>query len=169
MRVEINGKSAFPYTAAWSYRALQPLSADKCVVGMKTTLSRDEANEGQTVGLTVHVENKSDKGQGMAVAIVGLPAGLTLPEDMKQLKDMARLRNNGTERGDIDAWEIRGRELVLYWRDLAPHKKIDVALELICRVPGKYRGPASRAYLYYNADHKSWTEPLEMTITPKAE
>jgi hypothetical protein len=169
VRVEIIGKSVFPYTATWSYQSLQPLSAEKCVVGLKTSLSRAEANEGETVGLTVQLANRTDKGQGMAVAVIGLPAGLTLPEDMKQLKDMARLRNNGTERGVIDAWEIRGRELVLYWRDLAPAQKIDVQLELICRVPGKYRGPASRAYLYYNADHKCWTEPLQMTITPKGE
>ena len=37
--------------------------------------------------LTAVVENKSGKGQGMAVAILGLPGGLTLPEDMRQLKD----------------------------------------------------------------------------------
>src|SRR5262249_49846200 len=111
IRVEISGKSAFPYTASWSYRSLQPVSAEQCAVGLKTALSRTEAAEGETVGLTVRVENKSDKSQGMVVAIIGLPAGLTLPEDMKQLKDMARLHNNGTERGDIDAWEARGRRL----------------------------------------------------------
>ena len=35
---------------------------------------------------------------------------------------------------------------------------------LICRVPGEYSGPASRGYLYYNADHKHWVEPLRLTI-----
>jgi len=104
------------------------------------------------------------------VAILGLPAGLTLPEDMQQLKDMARLRNNDTEPGLISAWELRGsRELVLYWRDLAPNKKIEVNVSLICRVPGEYRGPANRAYLYYNADHKCWTDPLGIGIKAKAE
>jgi alpha-2-macroglobulin-like protein len=43
-----------------------------------------------------------------------------------------------------------------------------VPLDLICRVPGEYRGPASRAYLYYNADQKHWVEPLSITIRPKA-
>jgi uncharacterized protein YfaS (alpha-2-macroglobulin family) len=167
LRVEVTGKNTFPYTATWSYRTLKPASADKCPVQLSTRLERDTANEGETVRLTLQVENKSGKGQGMAVAVVGLPAGLTLPEDMKQLKDMARLRNNGTERGEIDAWETRGRELVLYWRDLAPDKKIEVNVQLICRVPGEYQGPASRAYLYYNADTKCWVEPLKITISPK--
>ncbi len=104
----------------------------------------------------------------MAVAIIGLPAGLTLPEDMKQLKDLARVPNDGS-RPKISAWEMRGRELILYWRDLAPDQKIEVPLDLICRVPGEYRGPASRAYLYYNADNKHWVEPLKVTINAKGE
>ncbi len=169
LRVEITGNSVFPYTAGWSYQSLQPPSAEGCPVGLSAKLDRQTATEGETVGLTVRLENRSGKGQGMAVAIIGLPAGLTLPEDMKQLKDIARLRNNGTERGEIDAWETRGRELVLYWRDLAPDQQISVHLDLICRVPGEYRGPASRGYLYYNADHKSWAEPLQMVIKPKAQ
>jgi hypothetical protein len=169
LQVEITGKSTFPYTAAWSYQSLKPASSERCAVGLKTSLDRQTTSEGETVRLSVQVENKSGKGQGMTVAIVGLPAGLTMPEDMKQLKDLARLRNDGTERGPIDAWEVNGREVVLYWRDLAPDKKIDVHLELICRVPGEYRGPASRAYLYYNADHKSWADPLAIAIDAKTE
>ena len=164
LRVEATGKNAFPYTATWSYRTVKPASAENCPVALTTALDRNEANEGETVRLTAQVENKSGKGQGMTVAIIGLPAGLTLPEDMKQLKDMARLRDNGTKRGDIDAWETRGRELILYWRDLAPEKKIEVNVQLICRVPGEYQGTASRAYLYYNADTKCWVEPMKMGI-----
>jgi hypothetical protein len=167
LRVEITGRSVFPYTAAWSYRALKPASAVQCPVRLTTQLDRRTAGEGDTVRLTATVENRSGKGQGMTVAIIGLPAGLTLPEDLKQLKDLARLRNDGTEPGPISAWEIRGRELVLYWRDLAPGKRIEVSLDLVCRIPGRYRGPASRAYLYYNADHKDWVEPLEVVIAPK--
>ena len=94
--------------------------------------------------LTVTLENVSGKGQGMAVAVVGLPGGLTMPEDMKQLKEYTRVPEDGT-RPLVSAFEIRGRELVLYWRDLAPEQKIEVPIDLICRVPGEYSGPASRA------------------------
>src|SRR5919109_694877 len=105
LRVQVTGKNSFPYTATWSYRSIKPASAENCPVKLTTRLDRDSASEGDTFGLKVQVENKSGKGQGMTVAIIGLPAGLTLPEDMKQLKDMARLRNDGSERGEIDAWE----------------------------------------------------------------
>jgi hypothetical protein len=57
--------------------------------------------------------------------------------------------------------------LILYWRDLAPRQKIEVPIDLVCRVPGEYRGPASRAYLYYNADAKHWVQPLSVKVTAK--
>jgi hypothetical protein len=164
LSVEITGKSSFPYTATWTYRTVKPVSAEKAPVRIGTKLDRTNLKEGETARLTVTAENVSGKGQGMAVAVIGLPGGMTIPEDMKQLKDLAKLRNDGTERGPIDFFEIRGRELVLYWRDMAPGKKIEVSLDLIARVPGQYRGPASRGYLYYNADHKHWIDPIEVNI-----
>jgi hypothetical protein len=164
VRVEITGGNVFPCTVSWSYQAPQPPSAANAPVRLQTRLDRATADEGDTLHLTVTVENATGQGQGMAVAVVGLPAGVTLPEDLKQLKQHAELRNDGQERGLIDFFEVRGRELVLYWRDLAPHQKIDVPVDLICRVPGEYRGPASRAYLYYNGDGKCWIDPLQVTI-----
>jgi hypothetical protein len=168
VRVEITGKNVFPYTLTWSYQTRQPASAADCPVKLSAKLDRTEAHESETVHLIVHVENASGKGQGMATAIVGLPGGLTIPEDMKQLKDYTRAFSDG-QRPLVSAFEIRGRELVLYWRDLAPDQKIDVPIDLICRIPGEYSGPASRAYLYYNAELKHWIEPLKINIAAKVE
>ena len=44
------------------------------------------------------VENVSETPHGMAVAIVGLPAGLKLPEDLKQLKDLTAAPPPGPSR-----------------------------------------------------------------------
>jgi hypothetical protein len=168
VRVEITGKNVFPYSLTWSYQTRQPASAANCPVKLSAELDRARAIEGETVRLKVHAANASGKGQGMAVAILGLPGGLTIPEDMKQLKDYTRPPSDG-QRPLISAFEIRGRELVLYWRDLAPDQKIDVPIDLICRIPGEYNGPASRVYLYYNADFKHWIEPLKIRIAAKPE
>jgi hypothetical protein len=48
-------------------------------------------------------------------------------------------------------------------------QQIEVPIDLICEVPGEYSGPASRAYLYYNADLKHWVAPLKVSIAAKAE
>jgi hypothetical protein len=169
VRVEMSGKNIFPYTLTWSYQTLKPVSAAGCAVRLATKLDRPAAAEGETVHLGVTLANVTDQGQGMAVAVVGLPAGLSLPEDLKQLKEHAKLREGGTKPGLISTFEVRGRELVLYWRDLAPRQKIEVPVALVCRVPGEYRGPASRAYLYYNADAKCWVDPLTVKVAAKGE
>lgn len=166
VRLDITGKNVFPYTLTWTYQTLQPVSAENCTVKLATRLAKTGLNEGDLVRLNVSVENTSDKGQGMATAIVGIPAGLSLPEDLKQMRDYSRTPEDGS-RPQLGAFEIRGRELVLYWRDLAPKEKIELPVDLIARVPGVYSGPASRAYLYYNADSKHWIEPLTAVIKAK--
>ena len=168
VRVEMTGKNTFPYTLGWTYQTLKPASADDCPVRLETKLSQTEVQEGGLVRLNMTLKNVSGKGQGMATVILGLPGGLTVPEDMKQLKQYTRVPEDGS-RPLVSAFEIRGRELVLYWRDLAPDQTIQVPLDLIARIPGEYSGPASRGYLYYNADHKHWVEPLQVKIAAKEE
>ena len=92
VRVEISGKNVFPYTLSWSYNTMRPASAAQAPVKLDTKLSKTDAGEGDGVQLMVKLENVSGQGQGMAVAIIGLPGGLTIPEDLKQLKDLARSR-----------------------------------------------------------------------------
>jgi hypothetical protein len=167
VRVEITGaKNVFPHTLSWTCRTTTPTSSAQLKVKLDTKLARSALDEGDTVRLSVKVDNVSGQNQGMAVAIVGLPAGLIVPEDLKQLKEHCRVPEDG-KRPLLGAFEIKGRELVLYWRDLAKDQSIEVPIDLIARVPGVYRGPASRAYLYYNADHKHWLAPLETTIAAK--
>ena len=129
---------------------------------LATKLARPEANEGETVPLTVTLENRQKQGQGMAVAIVGIP-GRDESSDRYEATD----RPSRKERRSA-YFEIRGRELMLYWRELAPEQKIKFTVDLVCDVPGEYRGPASRGYLYYNADHKNWVEPLSIRVFPMA-
>jgi hypothetical protein len=161
VEIVTTAKQAYPFALGYTYTTLTPLSAENCAVAISTKLARTQANEGDTVPLAVTLENRQQQGQGMAVAIIGLPAGMKVPTDLKQLTDLR-------EKGQVSYFEIRGRELILYWRALAPAQKVELSVDLVCDVPGVYRGPASRGYLYYNADHKHWVEPLSVTIAPLA-
>lgn len=67
----------------------------------------------------------------------------------------------------IDAYEVLGREVVLYWRQLKPGVKVDLPLSLTAAVPGTYLAPASRAYKYYTDEFKQWAEGTSVTITPR--
>ncbi|MCY3018976.1 MAG: hypothetical protein NTW87_08110 [Planctomycetota bacterium] len=114
--------------------------------------------EGGATEANVTVTNKAKEVVPTPVAIVGIPGGLEPRHD--QLKELVK-------KGTIDAYEVIGREVVLYWRTMAADAKVDVPLSLIAAVPGSYTGPASRAYLYYTDEHKQWVEGVKVSITPK--
>src|SRR5205823_5298843 len=84
----------------------------------------------------------------------GLPGGLEARAD--QLKELVR-------EGKVDAFETRGREVILYWRAMAPSAIKSLALSAVASVPGEYTGPASRAYLYYTDEHKDWQAGLRVS------
>lgn len=161
VEIVTSAKQPYPFALSYAYTTLTPVSAEKCAVSLNTKLARTTATEGETVPLSVTLENRVKQGHGMAVAVIGLPAGMKVPTDMKQLTDLR-------EKGTISYFELRGREVILYWRELAPEQKVALSIDLVCDVPGVYRGPASRGYLYYDADHKHWVEPLAVTIAPLA-
>jgi hypothetical protein len=166
VKMELTGKNAFPFSATWNYRIDRPANPANVPVKMTAKLDRENLHEGDTVKMNVRVKNTTDKGQGMAVAIVGIPAGLALPENHEQLKNLSKLRDGGTKEGEISYYEVRGRELVLYWRQLTPNADIQLDLDLVCRLPGEYKGPASRSYLYYQPELKYWVEPVVAKIEP---
>ncbi len=170
--LELTGQNEMPATVAWSYRTIQPPSADDCPVKLTTKLDRDKAGEGDTVRLTAVIENTSKDACSMTTAIIGLPAGLSLPEDMKQIEELTKPRTPlaGSEtqgEAKVSYIEVHGRELILYWRGLDAGQRVDVPIDLIARIPGSFRGPASRVYRYYGADAKCWTAPLRIEIGSK--
>ncbi|QEL16016.1 alpha-2-macroglobulin family protein [Limnoglobus roseus] len=140
-------------------------SAADAPLKLTTTLAEKDVAEGSTVRLNVQLQNLDAKDTGMAVAIIGLPAGLKLPPDFAQLKNLTAKPQTGE--AAVSYWEQNGRELVLYWRGLGPKQIVDLSLDLIADIPGEFHGPASRAYLYYDAAAKHWLDPLTITIRPK--
>jgi hypothetical protein len=65
------------------------------------------------------------------------------------------------------ACEVRGREVILYWRSLDADQVVRVPLSLTAAVPGTYAGPASRAYLYYGDEDKQWQPGMTVDIAAR--
>jgi uncharacterized protein YfaS (alpha-2-macroglobulin family) len=57
--------------------------------------------------------------------------------------------------------------LVLYWRALQANERVELTISLVASIPGRYAGPASRAYLYYTDEHKAWADALTIEIAPR--
>ncbi|QDV05110.1 A-macroglobulin complement component [Planctomycetes bacterium Poly30] len=157
LRLELTNGNRFPWAADLRYFAEQPADAPNAAVGLAVTLDRTLCTEGDTVGLDIALTNLTAAGQPMTMAIVGLPASLECAT--KVLDDLAAA-------GRFDLWERRGREVILYWRDLAPNAVQEVHLDLVATIPGRTTGPASRAYLYYTPGETRWAEPLAIEVRP---
>jgi hypothetical protein len=150
--------SRMPFSVAVSYHSTLPDSAEQARVGIQVALRDRQVQEGSVTEAVVSIENKSEEAIPTPVAIVGIPGGLELRHD--QLKEMVKAAK-------IDAYEVLGRDVVLYWRYLKGKDKFDLPLSLVAAVPGSYTGPASRAYLYYTDEYKSWAPGLTVNITPR--
>lgn len=155
IELRLDSDNPLPYSMAIEYRTKQPANSKEAAVSVATELVKDEVPMGEGVRMNVTVENVTDEGIPMTLARVGIPGGLTFQTwQLKELKD----------KGIIDFFETREREVVLYFRSMAPNKKVDVPLELMARVPGTFVAPASRAYLYYTDEHKNWAAPTTITV-----
>jgi alpha-2-macroglobulin-like protein len=156
VELELEGGAALPYTVSIEYRSARPQSSPRGKVSVATELGKRRVKMGEGVTLRAHVENRTAEGIPMTLARVGIPGGLvTQTWQLKELRD----------KGLIDFYETRPREVILYWRELAPSAKKDIDLHLLAAVPGAYEAPASSAYLYYTAEDKAWAPPVTLDVT----
>ncbi len=158
LELRMEGGAPMPYSMAVNYNAVKPASSDQCKLDLKVSLAQTKLTEGNATEANVTVTNKKKAVVPTPVAIIGLPGGLEPRHD--QLKELVK-------KGKIDAYEVRGREVVLYWRTLDAEAKVEIPLSLIAAVPGSYTGPASRAYLYYTDENKQWVDGVAVEIAAK--
>ncbi|HMG21300.1 MAG TPA: hypothetical protein VK607_08295, partial [Kofleriaceae bacterium] len=155
IELALAGGATLPYSIAIEYRSAQPQSSPAAKVLVTTHLDKQQVVLGEGVVLRAHIENTAAGGVPMTLARVGIPGGLTFQTwQLKELRD----------KGAIDFYETRPREVILYWRALAPAAKKDVELDLLAAVPGSYEAPASSAYLYYTAEDKAWAPSVKVTV-----
>jgi hypothetical protein len=155
IELRLDSAAQLPYTVSIDYRSAQPASSPRTKLAVSTQLVKTQARMGEGVTLRAHVENTTAAGIPMTLARVGIPGGLVFQTwQLKELRD----------KGQIDFYETRPREVILYWRALPPSAKKDIDLNLLAAVPGSYEAPASSAYLYYTAEDKAWTKPVAITV-----
>lgn len=150
-------KNALPYAMNVSYSTTLPESSKQCVVHLETKLNTRAVKVGETLRLTATLKNKTNEGQPMTMAIIGIPAGFSAqPWQLKELQ----------EKGVIDFYEVVGNNIACYYRALAPNAVKQINLDLKAELPGEYEAPASSAYLYYTNEHKDWVGLERVFVTP---
>jgi hypothetical protein len=160
VQVRMTDGSEMPYSVAVNYHSLKPDSSEECKLHLEVKLRDTNIDEGAITEAAVAVINRTNEEVPTPMAIVGIPGGLEVRHD--QLKELVKS-------GKIAAYEVKGREVILYWRVLRAEERVDLPLSLVAAIPGKYTAPASRAYLYYTDEHKQWIDGLAVEISPKSE
>jgi len=149
---------SIPMSMSVEYFCEIPESSSKCVIDFDCKLNGETFEEGSGGEIAVSLKNLSEEKQGMVVAIVGLPGGLEPRHD--QLKELVKAEK-------LDAYEIRGREVICYLRGMTIKEERKFKIDVIARIPGRFTGPASRAYLYYTDEFKKWISGMKCVITAK--
>ncbi len=144
---------AYALDLQW-YTRLPP-SSKECQVSLTTSMSRTRVKVNETVRLTARLTNKTAKGIPMTVAVIGIPAGLSL--QAWQLKEMK-------EKEEFDFYEITDGNLVVYYREMGPDEVKTLNLDLKAEVNGAYLGTASSAYLYYTSEYKHYTKGERIVV-----
>jgi len=158
VQLQMTGGSQMPYSVAVDYHRTAPASSDACKTHLEVKLTKSKLIEGGATEAIVSVVNRTNEDLPAPTAIIGIPGGLEVRHD--QLKELVKA-------GKIAAYEVLGREVVLYWRTLAKEERTSFPLSLIAAIPGKYTAPASRTYQYYTDEHKHWVPALEAEITAR--
>jgi hypothetical protein len=156
--LQMSDGSRMPYSISVAYHSVKPNSSPDCRLRLGVTLSDASMREGGITEARIAVWNRTSNFVPTPVAIIGIPGGLEPRHD--QLKELVHA-------GRIAAYEVIGREVVLYWRALDGNDRVELPISLVATIPGHYTGPASRAYLYYTDEHKQWVDGLEVDIQPQ--
>jgi hypothetical protein len=158
VEIRMTGGSKMPFSVAINYFTTKPDSSAGCELNLAVSLADETVTEGELTEARLKIANTSDDTVPNPIAIVGIPGGLEVRHD--QLKELVKS-------GRVAAYEVLGRDLVLYWRSFAANETVELPISVVAAIPGTYTGPASRAYLYYTDEDKTWTDGLRVEIEPR--
>ena len=148
-------ESAVPYNLQVSYNTFTPPNSEKAELTLSTQLAATQTKVGETMRMDISVTNKKARLQPMAVAKIGIPAGLSVqPWQLKEIK----------EKNQVAYYEIFDNYLVLYWMGFTPNETKTIKLDLKAEIAGTYKGKASNTYLYYTPEYKHWNDGVEVEI-----
>ncbi|MFO0935581.1 MAG: hypothetical protein U0798_03580 [Gemmataceae bacterium] len=158
---------SIPVAIEWNCRTKTQPKSENRHLEFQASLDQKKVSEGDFVQLNVSLKRLpgQERDPGMLMATIGLPAGLTVPADAKQLAALVERAQNGDA---VPAyWEMRGRDLVFYWRSLPAGEVSSFTVDLLAEFPGEYHGAGGRAYPYYDPRSTIELPPFEITIAAK--
>ena len=154
VRLEFDGQGSPLYqvvTSAyvpWNFAPKGGESVRISVAYDRTHLSADDS-----LTAKAKVENTTKDSLKMLIVDLGIPPGFSpVTEDLEALK----------ARGDIQKYQLTGRQIILYLDGIAAHQTLTFTYRLEAQYPVKVQGAEARVYEYYNPQDETriQQEPL---------
>ena len=153
----VDEKQSIPYNMEVSYNTFTPPNSAKAELKLFTGLKSQHTKVGETVRMELEITNMKNMLQPMAIAKIGIPAGLSIqPWQLKEIM----------EKNQVTYYEIFDNYLVLYWMGFGINETKHINLDLKAEIPGTYTAKSSNAYLYYTPEYKNWNDGVTIEILP---
>lgn len=144
-----------PYDFDVQYSTHQPPTSPQAELSLSISLNVSSLKTGETARMEIAVTNKSAVLQPMAIAKIGIPAGLSVqPWQLKEIM----------EKNQAAYYEIFDNYVVFYWMGFARNETKKIVLDLKAEIPGVYKAKSGNVYLYYTPEHKFWVEGSSVNI-----
>ena len=148
-------KDPLPFTIGIDYFTSLPPSDPNCKLSLTTKLGTSKVKLGKPVQMEIQLKNKTAEGLPMNMACVSIPGGCVVsPVQFRELMEARK----------VDFYEVKGNDVFLYYRQMAPSETRNIILTLTPVIKGKYQSSASSTYMYYTAEKKDWAAGLELEI-----
>ncbi len=148
-------KHPMPHTVSFKWTTLKPGTSSDAPIALNTDIKTENIKVGDQVRMNVEVKNVTRKNQPTPMAIVGIPAGLSLQAE--QLNDLVKDEK-------MAYYEISGNNLIMYFRYIKGKDSKQIPLDLKAEFAGNFKGSAGSAYAYYNDQEQFWADGEEVII-----
>jgi uncharacterized protein YfaS (alpha-2-macroglobulin family) len=153
--------TAVGYQVSFRYHVPGPEkpAVDGGPLAIALSFDRDEVPVGQTLRATARVTNRRPQDAPMVIVDLPVPAGFAPDE-----AGLAALRAVP----GVDKVQVTPRNLVVYLRELAAGKTLELTYGLRSNAPARVTVPPAEVYEYYDPARRATTPPGKVTAAPGA-
>jgi uncharacterized protein YfaS (alpha-2-macroglobulin family) len=127
-------------------------------------LDRQSLTVNQTLTVTANITNRTGRVAPMVMADLPMPTGFAL-EGAPQV--VAPTGPNGAQANSaMGRYELTGRQIIVYLRELVPNQPLVITYRLKPTVPATVAVPPGRVYEYYDPAKEARSKPSRLTVTP---
>ncbi|MHC4545170.1 MAG: alpha-2-macroglobulin family protein, partial [Planctomycetota bacterium] len=157
--LKFEGEGALLYQVVGRYylpypKKVQPHREEPMTI--KVEYDRTQLTSDDIINVTATVTNNRRGKAKMIIVDLGLPPGFTLIPDKL---------NSLVESEIIEKYSTTGRQIIVYLREVAHGKPIEIKYQLLAKYPLKAKTPKSAVYEYYNPEVRVEAEPIQLVVS----